>query len=144
MIAYKANGTRVELTPLAAKPLILEGNPVEASRRIIDAASGGPVRSGIYEITKGKFVIEFAFHELATVLEGTVELTDAAGNSVTYGPGDSWFCEKGEKVTWNVTSERMRKCFMAVDPDHLNRDRGMVEPLAYKGPQVSSGTPVIG
>lgn len=144
MIAYKANGTRVELTPLAVKPEILEGNPVEASRRVIDAPAGGPVRSGIYEVTKGKFVITFAFHELATVLEGTVELTDQDGNSVTYGPGDSWFCQKGEKVTWNVTSERLRKCFLAIDPDHVSRDGGVMEALAYKGPQAAGGTPVIG
>lgn len=144
MIAYKAGGTRVELTPLTVKPQILDGNPLEASRRLIDAAAGGPVRSGIYEVSRGKFVITFAFHELATVLEGTVELTDVAGNSVTYGPGDSWFCLKGEKVTWNVTSDRLRKCFMAVDPDHVNRDGGMIEPLAYKGPETQGAIPVIG
>lgn len=144
MIAYKTTGERIELTALSVKPQILEGNPVESSRRVIDAPSGGPVRSGIYEVTKGKFVIVFAFHELATVLEGSVELTDANGHSVTYGPGDSWFCEKGEKVTWNVTSERLRKCFLAIDPDHLNHDGGMTEALAYKGPQATGATPVIG
>lgn len=144
MIAYKTTGKRVELTPVAAKPQILEGNPVESSRRVMDAPAGGPVRSGIYEVTKGKFVIEFGFHELATVLEGTVELTDQGGNCVTYGPGDSWFCLKGEKVIWNVTSERLRKCFMAVDPDHLSRDGGVMEPLVYKGPEGAGATPVIG
>ncbi|WP_051631151.1 cupin domain-containing protein [Afifella pfennigii] len=143
MIAYKAGGSKVALTPLAVKPDIIAGDPVEASARIVDAAGGGPIRTGIYEVTKGSFRITFAFHELATVLEGEVELVDAAGNAVTYGPGDSWFCEKGETVTWTVKSDRLRKCFMAVDPDHLRRDGGAVEPLTYKGPAGAGGVPVL-
>ncbi|MGE0239607.1 MAG: cupin domain-containing protein [Parvibaculaceae bacterium] len=143
MIAYKAGGTKIALTPLAAKPEIIAGNPVEASARIVDAPSGGPIRSGVYEVTKGKFKIEFGFHELATVIEGEVELIDEAGNAVTYGPGDSWFCQKGEKLIWNVKSERLRKCFLAVDPDHLRRDGGVVEPLAYKGPRSGTAVPIV-
>ncbi|WP_436644007.1 cupin domain-containing protein [Microbaculum sp. FT89] len=144
MIAYKAGGSKVALTPLSAKPQIVEGDPIEASARVVDAAGGGPIRSGVYEVTRGRFVITFAFHELATVLEGEVELVDAAGNAVTYGPGDSWFCEKGETVTWNVRSERLRKCFMAVDPDHLRRDGATLEALTYKGPPTDGGVPVLG
>lgn len=142
MIAYKAGGLKAGLTPLSVKPEILEGAPVEASTRVVDSAGGGPIRSGIYEVTKGRFKIEFAFHELATVLEGEVELVDEAGNAVTYGPGDSWFCQKGETVTWNVKTDRLRKCFFAVDPDSLPGD-GRVQPLAYQGPAAGGGVPVI-
>ncbi|HTN97515.1 MAG TPA: hypothetical protein VL101_11110, partial [Nordella sp.] len=63
--------------------------------------------------------------------------------AVTYGPGDSWFCQKGEKIIWNVKSERLRKCFFAVDPDHLRRDGGTVEALTYKGPLAATTVPVV-
>lgn len=143
MIAYKPGSSPIALTPLSAKPEVLEGNPVEASARVVDAPQGGPIRSGVYEVTKGKFQIVFGFHELATVLEGEVELIDEAGNAVTYGPGDSWFCCKGEKVIWNVKTERLRKCFFAVDPDHLRRDGATVEALVYKGSKAAGAVPEI-
>ncbi len=143
MIAYKSNGSKAVLTPLSAAPDVIDGTPRESSARIVDAARGGPIRSGIYEVTKGRFRVQMKFHELATVLLGEVELIDEMGNSVTYGPGDSWFCEKGERIVWNVKTDRLRKCFLAVDPDHIRSDAGVLARLVYKGPQSNGAIAVI-
>jgi uncharacterized cupin superfamily protein len=51
------------------------------------------------------------------VLSGEVVLSDEAGNSVAYGHGDGWFRHRGEAITWDVRSERPRKCFFAVTAD---------------------------
>ena len=79
----------------------------------------GRFRLGFYEVTRGKFKVIYPFHEHATVLEGEVTLSDENGNSVTYGPGDSWFCHQGEVITWNVRSERLRKAFFVVTADRF-------------------------
>lgn len=143
VIAYKPKGPKAVLTPLSAERVVIDGTPTESSTRIVDAAGGGPIRSGVYEVTKGSFKIEMKFHEFATVLSGEVELIDESGNAVTYGPGDSWFCEKGEWIIWNIKTDRLRKCFFAVDPDHIRRDAGVLARLVYKDPQSRDAISVI-
>ncbi|WEX18110.1 cupin domain-containing protein [Pseudomonas sp. G11] len=57
--------------------------------------------------------------ELATLIEGEIEITDESGNSVTYegGDGRSWFIRKGATVIWDVKSEKARKSFFSATTD---------------------------
>jgi uncharacterized cupin superfamily protein len=116
MIAFKLASNPVALDvwgpPEKLSAVTLEGAPVMHGTNLYSSA-GGQILSGIYEVTKGKFKVIYPFHEHATVLDGEVTLTDEEGNSVTYGPGDSWFCHQGEVVTWDV-KERLRKTFFVV------------------------------
>lgn len=121
MISYKIDAKNIDLDvwgpPEELAAVTLEGEPIMHGTNLYESRSG-QVLSGIYEVTKGKFKVVYPFHEHATVLEGEVTLTDKEGNSVTYGPGDSWFCHQGEVITWEV-NERLRKTFFVVTVDQF-------------------------
>ena len=122
MIAFKLGGERIALDvwgpPENLSAVTLEGKPVMHGRPLYGGGEG-PIGAGIYEVTRGRFKVIYPFHEHATVLEGEVTLSDEDGNAVAYGPGDSWFCHQGEVITWDVTSERLRKAFFVVTQDRF-------------------------
>ncbi len=122
MIAFKLGGERLALDvwgpPERLSAVTLQGSPIMHGKQLYNAGEGA-IATGIYEVTRGKFKVIYPFHEHATVLSGEVVLSDEAGNSVTYGPGDSWFCHQGEVITWDVKSERLRKCFFVVTSDRF-------------------------
>ncbi|MDB5553522.1 MAG: protein of unknown function cupin 3 [Rhizobium sp.] len=135
MIAFKLGTQAVELDvwgpPERLSAVTLEGEPVMHGTNLYSSANG-QVLSGIYEVTKGRFKVIYPFHEHATVLDGEVTLTDEAGNSVTYGPGDSWFCHQGEVVTWDV-KEKLRKTFFVVNANQFVTVSSLpVEPSAFR------------
>lgn len=78
-----------------------------------------PLTTGLFEVTKGRFCFTYPFSELATLIDGEIEITDEAGNSVTYQGGDwrSWFIRKGATVVWDVKSEKARKSFFSASTD---------------------------
>lgn len=74
-----------------------------------------PVSAGYFGATKGVFRMTYPFNEQAVVVQGVVKLTDvAAGTSVTYRTGDSWFVTQGTEVLWEVESEFFVKHYFAV------------------------------
>ncbi len=97
---------------------VLEGDP-QQSGRVDFGSMETPIISGVWECTQGKFQISYPWNEMATILEGSVTITDASGNAVTYNPGDSHFAVKGEQVTWNITSPKVRKCFFIYTGDQV-------------------------
>ncbi|MBN9237740.1 MULTISPECIES: cupin domain-containing protein [Phyllobacteriaceae] len=121
MIAFKLGAEAIGLDvwgpPENLSAVTLEGKPVMHGKNLY-SSNGGQVLSGIYEVTKGRFKVIYPFHEHATVLDGEVTISDEAGNSVTYGPGDSWFCHQGEVVTWDV-KDHLRKTFFVVTVDRF-------------------------
>jgi uncharacterized cupin superfamily protein len=73
------------------------------------------VIAGIIELE----IEEYAFRavellEHATVLEGRVLVCDGQGNSVWYGPGDSYLLRPGESVSLRVEGSRVRISFCRV------------------------------
>ncbi|KIC09225.1 hypothetical protein RA19_16050 [Leisingera sp. ANG-M1] len=77
-----------------------------------------PVFGGLYSVTKGKYRVTYGFHEHATLLDGEVALTnEATGDTVVYGPGDSWIIAKGTPVLWDIRSDVARKSYLAVTTD---------------------------
>ena len=90
---------------------VLEGNPQIFAR--IDYAKG-PVAAGLFKATTGRIKIFFPFTEHATILEGEVTLTDEAGNSHTYKPGDSYFIRQGSVVLWEVKGKQVIKSFFNI------------------------------
>lgn len=117
MIAYKLGTEPIDLEvwgpPENLSAVTVSGEPIMHGITLFRAASGA--QTGVYEVTKGVFTIVYPFHEHATVLSGELEVTDRDGNSTIFGPGDSWFCHRGEVVTWNVLSDRLRKSFFVTD-----------------------------
>ena len=115
MYSYNAEKTESDLDPLPAfvdqydDVTILEGNP-EQSGRVDFHTAEGSVLAGVWECTRGKFEITYPFSEIATILNGTIVVTDSAGVATTLTQGDSFFIAQGERVTWEVV-EDMRKSF---------------------------------
>ena len=115
MVPYKLRGDIGNLDPWGTPEDLgaetLEGTP-QLFGRFDHGGLDTPFSAGVYEATRGKFKAPYPFSEHATVLEGEVVLTDSAGNSKTYGPGDSWFIEKGETIIWDIRSDSVRKSFL--------------------------------
>jgi uncharacterized cupin superfamily protein len=104
------------LAEIGAK--VIDGSP-EQSGRVDYGSMETPILSGVWECTQGSFEITYPWNEMATILEGSVTITDASGKSMNFGPGDSHFAVKGEKVTWNITSPKVRKCFFIYTGDQV-------------------------
>ena len=93
-----------------------EGGPRQAGR--VDFGYFETVMmSGVWECTQGKFSLTYPWNEFATILEGSVTITDASGTAMTFGPGDSHYAEKGEGATWHITTPKVRKCFFLCKDD---------------------------
>jgi uncharacterized cupin superfamily protein len=83
---------------------ILRGNP-KASGRFDLGGGDGRHRLGIWSCTEGTFRCTEQGDELQTILRGHLTLTNADGDSIDAGPGDSIFTRKGERVTWDIHEE---------------------------------------
>lgn len=92
---------------------ILEG-ACAASGAMVHGAPDSPISCGYFACTKGTFRMVYPFNEHATVVSGTVTLTnEATGESQTYGVGDSWFIAKGTPILWRVETDSFTKNYMA-------------------------------
>ena len=73
----------------------------------------GSVSVGVWLCAPSREEIEsYPVHEMMTVLEGAVTLTDADGKAHSFTAGDSFFVAKGTKCTWHIT-ETLRKFYMS-------------------------------
>ena len=79
---------------------------------------GGPtdaVSAGYFGVARSVFRMTYPFNEHATVVHGSVKLTEvASGASVTYHRGESWFVTRGTEVLWEIESDFFIKHFLAV------------------------------
>lgn len=93
---------------------VLEGDP-QASSKMLDGNIGDLLCCGIFGCSKGKYRVVYPFSEHATVVEGSVVLTDeTTGESQEYHVGDSWFVKQGTPLIWDVKSDHFVKHFAAV------------------------------
>ena len=121
MTSYRQDDARGELDSWG-KPEEIGAETIHGD---IDCAGGitlggldKPVFGGEYSATRGRYRVTYAFHEHATLLDGEVALTDVAtGDTILYGPGDSWLIAKDTQVVWDIRSDVARKSFLAVTTD---------------------------
>lgn len=93
---------------------VLEGD-VQCMGHMVHGAPTDPVSCAFFGVTRGKFRMTYPFDEHATVVEGSVTLTDeSTGIAQTYQVGDGWFVRKGTPILWEVTSDRFVKNYLAV------------------------------
>jgi uncharacterized protein len=93
----------------------VESGDVQAFAKGTFGGPTDPVSAGYFGVTRGTFRMTYPFNEQATVVQGSVKLTDvAAGTSVTYNVGDSWFVTQGTEVLWELQSDFFVKHFFAV------------------------------
>lgn len=73
------------------------------------------VLSGVWECAPCREEIEaYPVHEMMHVISGSVTLTHPDGTAEVFGPGDTFFIQKGAPCTWEIT-ERLRKFYMIVE-----------------------------
>lgn len=74
----------------------------------------GAVSVGTWECAPCREVVEsWPVHEMMTVVEGAVTVTDKDGHAESFGPGDTFYIAKGQYVVWEIT-EKLRKMFMVL------------------------------
>lgn len=94
---------------------VLRGDPRASGR--FDLGSGGAAhRMGVWACTEGAFECVERGDELQTLLEGRLRIVREDGTSHEFGPGDSFFTRKGERLIWDVL-EGVKKVFFTHDPD---------------------------
>lgn len=94
---------------------IVRGNP-EAYGRIDGGGPGYIWRSGIWRCTEGAIRCNELGDEMQTILAGRVSVIHGDGSRYDYGPGDTFFTVRGERMTWDV-HEDVTKVFFALNPD---------------------------
>ncbi|WP_297372027.1 cupin domain-containing protein [Acidocella sp.] len=117
MLPFKLDMTRQPLdewgTPEDIGAATVEG-AVKVSGKLLFGTLQTPVSGGLYAATQGKYRVTYPFHEHATLLDGELAITDeATGQTVVYGPGDSWIIAKGTTVLWDIRSPHIRKSYLA-------------------------------
>jgi uncharacterized protein len=93
---------------------LVRGNPERRTwNRYSDPT--GRFHAGEWACEPGAWRIEVAsnLQEFCTLHEGRVRLTDDAGRSVEFGPGDSFVLPGGFQGTWD-TLEPLRKTYVIV------------------------------
>ena len=120
MLNYKSGGDVGKLENwhfkgLASNYMITSGTPV-ASGRIDRGGVGYTWRSGIWRCTAGTFICNELGDEMQTILAGKLCLTFADGAIHEFGPGDTFFTNQGDRVTWDIL-EDVTKVFHTVKPD---------------------------
>ncbi len=108
------------LEPLAetAGYSINDGDP-QAFMRLDRGSAGTCHRLGIWRCTSGTFTCTEKGDELQTLLAGRLTLVREDGSSHDFVPGDSFYTEKGERLTWKVT-ETVTKVFFTHDRDGVD------------------------
>lgn len=101
--------------PVTVLGATIESGDVQAYALGTFGGPTDPVSAGYFGVTRGVFRMTYPFNEQAVVVHGTVKLTDlAAGTSVTYRTGDSWFVTQGTEVLWEIESDFFIKHYFAV------------------------------
>ncbi len=95
--------------------VVVRGSP-QAYGRLDGGGPGHIWRAGIWRCTEGAITCNELGDEMQTILSGRVALVYADGARFEYGPGDTFFTQRGERVTWDV-SEDVTKVFFAVNED---------------------------
>ncbi len=89
----------IEYSPDAEK--IISGNPAQKAENYYTDESG-QFSTGIWHSEPGKVKINYTEDEYCMLTKGLVELTDAAGISRRFKPGDNFVIPAGFQGTWET------------------------------------------
>ena len=105
------------LPPLRDTPgyRIVRGEP-RAFVRFDMGGSDKVLRLGIWLCTEGAFECIEAGDELQTIISGRLRIIESDGTTHEFGPGDSFFTRKGERIVWDII-EQVEKVFFTYNRD---------------------------
>jgi len=114
--------TTIDATSGAEEPLLLDparlapGSPIpEQFVRNGFTDATGRFFGGIWRSSPGAWRVSYTENELCVLTEGRVRITDDAGHSWTYGPGDCFVMPAGFRGLWEVL-EPAQKFYAIYEP----------------------------
>lgn len=103
--------SNLELNDFSPKPTSIEGDQVEAARKLFEAPDGS-LEIGIWECSPGRFTADrTASSETCYIITGRVEMRRNDGEIRELGPGDLLVLPRGWKGEWHLL-ERTRKLYI--------------------------------
>jgi uncharacterized cupin superfamily protein len=116
----KVAGAGAERGAYPASMVVKDGSGFDGSYLEAAALKGPKGEPWVRIWESGPGVLQtdgYPYDEYCNVLEGQLEITNAAGGLETYGPGDTFVIPKGWRGTWNMKT-RFRKQYIALSaPD---------------------------
>jgi hypothetical protein len=88
--------------------------PVQTVRNLFTDATGR-FFSGAWSSTRGAWRVSYTENELCVLTQGSVRISDDAGRSWTFGPGDCFVVPAGFEGVWEVL-EDARKFYAIFEP----------------------------
>lgn len=91
---------RFKPTDSAVPANIVRGDPDESGFSYLASEDGG-TDIGVWACgAYAERLIDYPYHEMCTVIEGSVEITADGGEPITYRAGDTFFMAKGFTGLW--------------------------------------------
>jgi uncharacterized protein len=125
---------------------ILEGAPVARIEQLSTSADG-TASTFYWDCSPGRFNWYYAFDETLHILEGSVLLKDASGNTRRVGAGDIIYFPKGSHAEWTV-ERHVRKLafcrttlpgFLVTARNAARRLKSLVRPGSAAGGMLGPG-----
>jgi uncharacterized cupin superfamily protein len=92
----------IELNPGPIHPAwIIEGNPISRNK-LLSYSADGSSSTMMWDCTAGRFNWYYDIDETLCVIEGSVNIKDAAGVAHRLGVGDTVFFPAGSRAEWHV------------------------------------------
>jgi uncharacterized cupin superfamily protein len=78
--------------------------------------ASGRFHAGYWQAEPGRISVAYTESELCVIMVGRVRLTDAAGSSAEFGPGDAFVVAAGFTGTWESIG-RVTKIYAILEPE---------------------------
>jgi uncharacterized cupin superfamily protein len=88
--------------------------PAQTARNLFTDSSGR-FFSGVWSSTRGAWRVIYTENELCVLTQGRVRISDDAGRSWTFGPGDCFVVPAGFEGLWEVI-EDAQKVYAIFEP----------------------------
>lgn len=99
---------------------ILEGRP-QARGKVLSCSTDEMAFTAMWDCTAGRFNWFYDIDETVCIMEGSVTVRDAAGQSTTLKPGDTFFFPAGTQFHWTVTRFVRKVAFIHIPMSHKMR-----------------------
>lgn len=94
---------------------VLRGEPIARGRLDVGNIDSA-IRAGIWACSEGSFACTEVGDELQTIVKGRLRIIESDGTTHEFGPGDSFFTRKGERLIWDVI-DAVEKIFFTYNCD---------------------------
>ena len=118
MLALNKELLEQPLTPIGSVAVlgaeVIDGDPQASGLELLGTMGVDQNCVGVFACSQGRFQVEHSFAEHATLLEGELVLINlVTGTEQRFLAGDSWYIAIGDKIEWQIRSDRIVKHYLA-------------------------------